>query len=131
MIRLSGLVNLKSVGLASMAPRSVNEEELKGKQNKLDANKDGKISKADFALLKKKKKNKKGKITSTTETTMNEYSPYGTIPTTTTPTTTLPPRTTKPIENQTAEEQQHVQEVFRKANAKAITLTIIPIIKIL
>ncbi len=34
---------------------------LVGKQNKLDANKDGKISKADFALLKKKKKNKKTK----------------------------------------------------------------------
>jgi len=34
---------------------------LVGKQNKLDANKDGKISKADFALLKKKKKKKKTK----------------------------------------------------------------------
>ena len=31
---------------------------LVGGQNKLDANKDGKISKVDFALLKKKKKNK-------------------------------------------------------------------------
>ena len=34
---------------------------LVGGQNKLDANKDGKISKADFALLKKKKKKKKTK----------------------------------------------------------------------
>ena len=32
---------------------------LKGGQVKLDANKDGKISKADFDLLKKKKKKKK------------------------------------------------------------------------
>ena len=30
---------------------------LKGKQKKLDKNKDGKISKVDFKLLKKKKKN--------------------------------------------------------------------------
>jgi|TARA_B100000900_G_scaffold403758_1_gene411238 hypothetical protein len=29
---------------------------LKGKQSKIDANKDGKISKKDFAMLKKKKK---------------------------------------------------------------------------
>ena len=29
---------------------------LKGKQTKLDANKDGKISKQDFAMLKNKKK---------------------------------------------------------------------------
>ena len=34
---------------------------LVGGQKKLDANKDGKISKADFALLKKKKKKKKTK----------------------------------------------------------------------
>ena len=32
---------------------------LVGGQKKLDANKDGKISKADFVLLKKKKKKKK------------------------------------------------------------------------
>jgi hypothetical protein len=30
---------------------------LKGKQKKLDKNRDGKISKVDFKLLKKKKKN--------------------------------------------------------------------------
>jgi len=31
---------------------------LKGNQTKLDANKDGKISKEDFAMLKNKKKQK-------------------------------------------------------------------------
>ena len=31
---------------------------LKGKQKKLDANKDGKISKEDFAILRKSKKKK-------------------------------------------------------------------------
>ena len=35
-----------------------NKKPLKGKQKNLDANKDGKISKKDFTLLKKKKKNK-------------------------------------------------------------------------
>jgi hypothetical protein len=32
-----------------------NKKPLKGKQKKLDANKDGKISKKDFMMLKKKK----------------------------------------------------------------------------
>ena len=32
-----------------------NKKPLKGKQKNLDANKDGKISKKDFTLLKKKK----------------------------------------------------------------------------
>jgi|TARA_R110000796_G_scaffold18650_2_gene56369 hypothetical protein len=36
---------------------------LKGGQVKLDANKDGKISAADFKMLKKKKKKKKKKTT--------------------------------------------------------------------
>jgi hypothetical protein len=36
---------------------------LKGKQKKLDTNKDGKISAADFKMLKKKKKKKKKKTT--------------------------------------------------------------------
>ena len=31
-------------------------KKLKGKQSKIDANKDGKISKKDFMMLKKKKK---------------------------------------------------------------------------
>jgi len=38
--------------------RKFKNGKLVGGQNKLDANKDGKISKVDFALLKKKKKNK-------------------------------------------------------------------------
>ncbi len=33
-----------------------NKKPLKGKQKNLDANKDGKISKKDFTMLKKKKK---------------------------------------------------------------------------
>jgi len=35
-----------------------NKNNLKGNQTKLDANKDGKISKEDFAMLKNKKKQK-------------------------------------------------------------------------
>jgi len=42
----------KTVGKAS--------PKLKGKQGKLDANKDGKISKTDFALIRKYKKLGKG-----------------------------------------------------------------------
>ena len=37
------------------------KKRLKGGQKKLDKNKDGKISGADFAMLKKKKKKKRGK----------------------------------------------------------------------
>lgn len=55
MIRLSGLVNLKSVGLT---PQSVNEEELSGKQNKLDVDKDGKIEAEDLEKLRKQKNKK-------------------------------------------------------------------------
>jgi hypothetical protein len=35
-----------------------NKKPLKGKQSKIDANKDGKISKKDFMMLKMKKKKK-------------------------------------------------------------------------
>jgi len=37
------------------------KKRLKGKQSKLDKNKDGKISGADFAMMKKKKKKKRVK----------------------------------------------------------------------
>ena len=44
----ASITKKKTVGKAS--------PKLKGKQGKLDANKDGKIGKADFAMLRKKKK---------------------------------------------------------------------------
>jgi len=37
-------------------PPKAKGTKLKGKQGKLDANKDGKIGKADFAMLRKKKR---------------------------------------------------------------------------
>ena len=74
MIRLSGLVNLKSVGLASMAPRSVNEEERKGKQNKLDVDKDGKIEGEDLAKLRNKKNKKMDEADNPTPSNDHEVS---------------------------------------------------------
>ena len=44
----ASITKKKTVGKAS--------PKLKGKQGKLDANKDGKIGKADFAMLRKKKR---------------------------------------------------------------------------
>jgi len=52
------MINRSQLGKTTMKK---NGKKLKGNQNKLDANKDGKISKEDFALLKKKKKKKKTK----------------------------------------------------------------------
>lgn len=74
MIRLSGLVNLKSVGLASMAPRSVNEEELEGNQSKLDVDKDGKIEREDLAKLRKQKDKKMDEADNPTPSNDHEVS---------------------------------------------------------
>jgi hypothetical protein len=52
------MINRSQLGKTTMKK---NGKKLKGNQNKLDANKDGKISKEDFVLLKKKKKKKKTK----------------------------------------------------------------------
>lgn len=55
MIRLTGLVNLRAIGSAPVGSWSVNEEELSGKQSKLDVDKDGKIEGEDLEKLRNQK----------------------------------------------------------------------------
>ncbi len=54
------MINRSQLGKTTMRKKmkrsTYKNGKLVGGQTKLDANKDGKISKADFALLKKKKK---------------------------------------------------------------------------
>jgi hypothetical protein len=55
MIRLTGLVQLRPIGPAPVGTRSVNEEELSGKQSKLDVDNDGKIEGEDLEKLRNQK----------------------------------------------------------------------------
>jgi len=57
------MINRSQLGKTTMRQKmkrpTYKNGKLVGGQKKLDVNKDGKISKADFVLLKKKKKKKK------------------------------------------------------------------------
>ena len=59
------MINRSQLGKTTMRQKmkrsTYKNGKLVGGQKKLDANKDGKISKEDFALLKKKKKKKSKK----------------------------------------------------------------------